>query len=232
MSAGTGSQPAIHVAPSEPIALKAIGKSSSMSEKFGADLWWVAGGKLWGVQRKELKDLLASVEDGRLTREMGMMTRLDYAFLIVEGWPRFADGQMLGDGWGRPWTEAGFYGMLLGIEQRGVSVWRTENLAGTIRWVQTAEEWSRKAKHSSLRAREGIGPGKWGRPTNREYAVYVMTSFGGVGPELAGRIFDTYGLPLRWTVGVEELMALEGIGKKKAEMIVKALETGEGDRIR
>ena len=37
---------------------------------------------------------------------------------------------------------------------------------------------------------------------------------------------DGWGCPLRWTVGKEELMEVEGIGEKKAGQMIDALEAG------
>lgn len=70
----------------------------------------------------------------------------------------------------------------------------------------------------------------WGTPTNREFAVYVMSSLPGVGVELAGRIWEHFGrIPFVWEVSVEELCEVQGIGKKKAEKMIAALGiAGEG----
>jgi ERCC4-type nuclease len=44
-----------------------------------------------------------------------------------------------------------------------------------------------------------------------------------VGPELADRVLDKFGgVPGEWTVTVEELMEVPGIGRKKAEAMMGA----------
>lgn len=221
------------IAPTEPAALKAVGKSSSLPEKFGVDILWFANGKRWGVQRKEYRDLLSSTDDGRLTREAGMIsTKLDHGFLLIEGWPQFtAEGEMIGTGYGRRWDYKGWVGYLMSAETHGMNVWRTANLAETVRWVQIVEAWSRKKTHSALIGREALGGGMWGTPTNREYGIYLLSSIDGIGPELAGRIYDLYGVPLQWTVTDDDLAKVPGLGPKKIAKMRRALEVkGTGFR--
>lgn len=212
------------IAPTEPPKLKTLGESSSLPERFGVDVFWAAQEQTWGVQRKEYKDLLASASDGRLTREVGMATKLDHAFLVVEGWPTFTgEGEMVVQ-YGRPWTLSSWWAYLLSIEARGMLVWRTANLVETCEFITTLEAWSRKEKHTSLHGREPLGGGMWGTPMNREYGIYVLSSIDGIGPELAGRIYDTHGIPLQWTVTDEQLASIPGLGPKKIARMRRALE--------
>ena len=62
----------------------------------------------------------------------------------------------------------------------------------------------------------------WGTRTDRDWCIHAIQSVDGVGPEMAGRIYDKFGLPFTCTVTVEELLTVEGIGRKRAEKIVKA----------
>lgn len=216
----------VYVAPTEPVALKKVGKSSSLPERFGVDVLWGAKGAKVGVQRKEWKDLLASVEDGRWQREVAMMTdgRLVAAWVVVEGWPKIGpDGRLVDKSWGRGWTEGAMRGVLWGAVRAGIGVDRTDGIAGTVAWVQAMVKWSRKDRHTSGMARPGP-TGMWGSRNNRDWGVHLLQGLDGVGPELAGRIWDRFGgVPWRWEVGVEELMEVDGVGKKKAEKMWQAL---------
>jgi len=61
-------------------------------------------------------------------------------------------------------------------------------------------------------------------------AQHILQGFPGVGPELAGRMVDHFeGVPLTWTHAIDELMEVEGVGKKKAEGMVNALDTVKGN---
>ena len=61
------------ISPTEPPELKALGKLSLLTEKHGADVLIMPHASwegMLGVQRKELKDLLASMSDGRFGEQM------------------------------------------------------------------------------------------------------------------------------------------------------------------
>lgn len=215
----------VYVAPTEPVALKKVGRSSLMPERFGVDVMWGARGVKVGVQRKEWKDLIASVEDGRWAREIPMMTgRLGEAWVVVEGWPQVdAGGRIVDKRFGRAWTEGMVRGVLWAAMREGVKVDRTADVAGTVAWVRGLVGWTRKAKHSSAVARPGPA-GMWGHREDRDWGVHLLQGLDGVGPELAGRIWDHFGgVPWRWDVGVDGLCAVDGIGKKKAEKMMRAL---------
>jgi ERCC4-type nuclease len=218
----------VYVAPTEPPALKAVAtKITTEAEAYGVDVLFTgAEGRLCGVQRKEVKDLLASAQDGRLAKELGQMGSLDIKALFVEGQMTFThDGMLMGKAWGREWTRAQVCGLLWGVANKGVWVHRTESLVETVEAVKLFTKWCRKAEHGSLDRRPSVGGGMWGSgPTHREFAVWMLQGIPGVGPKVAEAIYQVHGMPFKLTVGVEDLMMVEGIGKKKAEAIVGAFE--------
>jgi hypothetical protein len=66
--------------------------------------------------------------------------------------------------------------------------------------------------------------GVWGlEPTQRQFALWVMQSLPGCGPETAKRIYEMYGVPFGWRVTEEDLCRVEGVGKKKAARMWRAL---------
>lgn len=195
-----------------------------LPERFGCDVFWTAQGKKYGIQRKAVPDLLASVEDGRLSKELAQMRSCGiHAFLVIEGRVRWTDdGEMMGNGYGRQWTRGHWWGLLMSVQEQGVGWFETRDVGETVECVRAIERWSQKARHGSGRP----GPvGIWGtKATDRDWALHVLTSFPGIGPEIAGRIFDRAGrVPLEWTMTMEELMATEGVGKKRAAAMIRAL---------
>jgi ERCC4-type nuclease len=229
--------PTILIAPTEPIALRAIGKTSSLPEKYGADVAWIATRPapdrkkvLVGVQRKEWKDLIASVEDGRWAREMQMLQSCGMAFVVVEGWPVTGpSGQVVDKAFGRPWNIDALRSVLWSCMSHGIHVDRTANVKDTVRWVQRMVDWSGKGEHSSLRGRPGPGS-MWGKPTNREYGLHLLQGLPGVGPTLAGELWDAFGkVPWKWEVGVEDLTKVKGVGRVRAQRMIDALETRDGN---
>lgn len=226
------------VSPSESPAARSLGTSTWKVEEWGADFGWVARGEIYGAQRKALKDLVASVDDGRLAKELLQMTSLHHAFVVLEtgerggGWPReMPNGQLAGlGGYGRPWTGVQLRGVLYGVMARGVHVVLVKDETETIARVKELEVWSKKARHESARGR-GMAPSNvFGKRGEREYAVWVMQSLPGVGVEMAGRIFDHFGrIPLRMDegVGMKELMEVKGVGKVVAKRVIDVFG-GEG----
>ena len=213
------------ISPTEPPALRAIGTVSMMPEDHGCDIAFVARGKLVGIQRKEIKDLFSSVEAGRLQGQMDKMGNLDEAYLIVEGEPRFStDGKVLGKRYGRPWTRDSYTGVLVGVQHRGLHVLHTKDLAATVHLCQYLEGWHQKESHSMLggAARQGPTTLFGSNPTQKEFAVHMLQGIPGVGPKMAGAIFDAYGLCLELTVTEADLMKVDGIGKAKAGKIARA----------
>jgi ERCC4-type nuclease len=52
-----------------------------------------------------------------------------------------------------------------------------------------------------------------------------LQGFDGIGPEVAGRIYDEFkGVPLMWTVDEIDLMAVKGVGAIRAERMIRSLE--------
>lgn len=226
------------VSPSESPASRALGTSSWRCEDHGVDFWWIARKQSYGVQRKALKDLIASVEDGRLAKERIQWRSLDHAYLVVEtgerggGAPREMPSTALaGVGkFGRAWTGPQYRGLLLSLAADGVTVLYTRDEPETIERVMELEKWSRKDRHASARGRGQTPTDVFGKRGQREYAVWILTSLPGVGTEMAGRLFDHFGgLPIRMAegVGMKELMAVPGVGKVVAKRILDVFSDGE-----
>lgn len=194
-------------------------KVSSRPEMYGVDFLWSARGLMWGVQRKKMEDLIASVHDGRLAFELGQMRALDRALLVIVG-----RGQWTLDGFwaGRErWSRAQQEGLLWHCMERGVWVDRVETDRELIGWLEHLERWSRKDGHVGL-----VRPGAvatWGTIANdRDWLEWFLQGLPGIGGELAKRIVDKWGNPFGLRDGVR-LEDVEGIGKKKAERVYQVL---------
>lgn len=210
------------VAPTEPLPLKRLGEVSSTPERFGVDFFWVAQGRKHGCQRKEIKDYVASVIDGRLHKEVAQMGQLDgIKALVLEGRFVWSEDGVWFNGpvrWDRFRQRQSTYT----LQHHGIWVITTDNLNDTAEAIAELERWTRKERHQFAAARSKV-VGQWGSATSKEFAVHVLMSFPGIGPEMAERIWEHYGrVPLCWSTTEAELCEIEGIGKKRAAQMLRA----------
>jgi len=179
-----------------------------------------------GIQRKTYPDdLIASLDDGRLARELPLLARTEYPLLIAEGEPMWtADGHLM-QSWSSRWTKQQLRNLLRSVWRvHGVMVERTTDINDTVSAVLELEEWFKKDTHQSLLTRHKHNKDSWGLANNREMARFLLQGFPGVGGTLACEIFDTFScIPLQWSISKEELMEVPGIGVKRAQALWKVL---------
>lgn len=218
------------VAPTEPKQLKALGKSTLMPERFGCDVVWYGKDngedQLWGVQRKELKDLIASVSDGRISKEIAQMraSGIPIPMIVIEGKVQFdTAGNLLWNSWGQQFTRGQWKGMLWSMMNEGAHIEYTKDITETVELVVMYARWTNKDKHTSIMRRpSAFSP--WGNATNDDYAVHLLQGFDGLGTDRAKAIIKHFkGVPLAWTVTKEQMMEVPGIGKVIANKLIDAL---------
>lgn len=213
------------VSSTEPFIFKALGTSSMTPERYGCDFLIVKGKAKTGVQRKKFpNDLIASLADGRLYEQVHLMGKLDRAIILFEGYGKWtSDGELMDFA---QFTKHQMYSLIMSLAfEFGIEVLIVRDMNETQQFLVSLESWSGKEKHSSLRTRPGPSKDSWGRVGIKEYGMHLLQSFPGVGPELAGRIWDHFGgVPIVWEIdGPERLAEIQGIGKQKAAQIYAAL---------
>lgn len=219
------------ISPAERPPISNLGQNSQMCEQLGADILWEGYAGLAGCQRKEVSDLVSSVrpapgQEPRLGKELVQMTSsLKYAFLIVEGQPAWdREGNLQSQF--QKWSLKNHNGVLLSVQSQGVMVLTSRNALETCAVVEHLAEWTQKPDHvSSLLSRGKPQANGWGKLTDRNMAIHVWSGIPAVGPERAARIYDAGLRLLRCGVTVEELMKVDGIGRKTAEKICSSLPT-------
>lgn len=224
----------LYCAPTEPPELKAKGISTLLPEEFGVDYMWECTMGRVGVQRKRFPDdFLASVHDGRLNREYAMMKELDLAVLLLEGKGMWTtDGQLIrpqnGKRWS--WNLAQHRAYCASVQLHGVQVHTSSDIGDTGTFIDTLRMWSDKADHNSLFVRPGPrgSGGYWGDITNEDYQLHMHQGLPGVGPKLAKALLDELGFIFTLGVTREQLMSVKGMGKGKADKIMKVFN-GSGE---
>lgn len=216
----------ILVSPAEPPVLKAIGISSPIPEKYGADFYWATeAGLSVGVQRKEVKDLVNSLHNGLLGKEIAKMNALDLRVLLIEGnfrWNVNGTSSAV-NGWSRQQLR----GVIYSMQSQGFWTLLTESREDTIESVSQLRSYLDKNTHSLIRNRPKA-TNSWGKATNRDWAIHLLQSFEGVAVGTAEAIYDHFeGVPLVWTVTKEEMIQVKGVGPKRAESLMEAIPSIE-----
>lgn len=205
-------------------------ESSSLPEKYGADYMFASEGQgLVGVQRKEIKDLVASVHDNRLSREVAQLTdgRLQLAVLIIEGQIQWTNtGQSLSHR--GEWTRAMQVGLELSLQQKGIWIMYSSSLLDTIESLSLLKKWCQKTEHRLLETRNKTRrDGVFGTVTRRESNdLHFLQGLEGISVTRAKAILNHFNrLPLRWACTVEDMSEVPGIGKGTAAKIIEAFGT-------
>lgn len=225
--------PKVYVAPSErDKALRTLGTPSTMPERFGCDVLWRARGAWWGVQRKELHDFLASVQDGRLSKELGQMADVrasgGCAIVVIEGTPRFTtEGALVDGSWGglaKRFTLSSWRKAQMSIVNAGSGVMVVKDTRELIEVVRVMVEWS-TVKHSlGVTRPKAAAVSSWGERTNAHWGSWFLQGIPGVGADKAAAIIEHFGgVPMQLTVSAEELKAVPGLGPKTIAAIIAAV---------
>jgi ERCC4-type nuclease len=226
----------ILISPTEPQLLRDLGETSLIPEEYGADLLIPGQGFMVAVQRKQFpQDFLSSLYDRRLARLLIKMQRAGMRSIVLEGKPNWsgpAYGGVLMNSRSNEaeFTRANLRGIVWSLwHEFGVSVVWSDTLADTIELVRGLASWAGKERHESL-----LGKGSTptsdirGRVRERDLGVWILQSIDGIGPKLAGEIFDHFkGVPLAWTVSPEEMGKVPGVGPKRVAKLMSSLPGGK-----
>lgn len=221
----------ILISPSEPAVLReALGAASSpLCEEKGADILAPTGKGLLGIQRKEIPaDFLASLEDGRLTRELPPLSKgVDFPILLLEGMFIYDTDDCLRVG-GRPtrYNRLGIKRLLRSVfYSHGVYVEHSGGLSETPTAVKELIDYF-SHDHTSLFTRPKL-QGLWGKPIPSEQISYFYQGVPGVGVVLAQSLTRIFPKPADLvTASLDDLKAIPQVGKQRAARIYKFLHDG------
>jgi ERCC4-type nuclease len=211
------------VSPAERPPITTLGTNSPLPERVGSDIIWQGAEGLAGCQRKAIPDLISSVHDNRLGREVGQMSKADlrYRFLVIEGQPSWdREGNLAGSR--SRWSIRQHNGVLLSVQQQGIQVVSSRTSLETCAVIQHLYDWTQKKDHvSSLLAREKTPKNGWGQVDDKTTFVHFFSAVDDIKDKMAARIYDMYGNILTLTVGEEELFKVPGLGPKRVASILK-----------
>jgi Fanconi anemia group M protein len=220
----------ILVSPTEPALLRDVGKQSLIPEDYGADILIPGRSIMVAVQRKTFPaDFLDSLYGDRLTRLLMKMQQATIRVMLLEGQPAWLEpalgGALIGSRT-HSFTRKSLRGLILSMHHEFgvVTVW-TDDLEDTIEFVTQTAKWALKGRHDSLMSRGAVPTSNVRRrASERDKGVYLLQSVEGVGPEMAGRIYDHFGrVPISWDVTADELQQVDGIGPKRAAKLIEGI---------
>lgn len=221
----------ILMSPSEPAELREAldAVSSPLCEKKGADILAPTGKGLLGIQRKEIpSDFLASLEDGRLARELPLLSKeVDFPILLLEGIFIYdADDRLRAGGRLTRYNCIGIKRLLRSVfYSHSVYVEHSKGLSDTPTVVRELVDYF-SHDHTSLFTRPKL-QGLWGKPTPNEQICYFYQGVPGVGVVLAQTLTEVFPSPVGLvTASLDDLKTIPGIGKQRAERIFKFLHDG------
>jgi ERCC4-type nuclease len=165
-------------------------------------------GKRVIIERKTLKDLVISIVDGRLFRQMIRLANSTYqGVLILEGTATGAADIRI--------TRASVQGALINVSLiLGIPVLRSKDPSETARLIVYI---GRQLNSITRRGMQRHGDCPKG---NRKRQLYILQGLPGIGPERAGRLLDRFGsVETVITASSTELQSVEGIGKRIADRI-------------
>lgn len=217
------------VSPTEPKSLHSLGKVSLKPERFGADFLIASPLGLIGVQRKEIDDLVASIQvGGRLQEQLAKMNQLSIKVVLLEGVVSWTTDGMLN---GRSkWTRSQHFGSIWSMQLQGCWIGQTPSLQESGTFLSMLERWAlRRSNHDGLRRRPKT-QSQWGSRDNRDWAVGLLSQIDGVGLDRAEKIYDKVGMPLIWDPRIEwsEVLEIDGIGVKTVSKIMGCLGGDNG----
>jgi hypothetical protein len=158
-------QPIMLISPTEPVELRAIGTTSSVPERYGADVLFEAPPVgLVGVQRKTVPDLsrsFAMAGSVAGSARWPLWTwRCSSSRVSCAGRRRGPPSRMMREpGLRRRGRGRRYRSLLWSVRARGVWVETTPDLAATIQVVMSLRKWAAKDVHEALDRRGRPRPG-------------------------------------------------------------------------
>ncbi len=226
----------IMYSPTEPYEIKHdfgdVGISTP-NPPLPVDYGWFALGRKSLVERKHMpQDLLASMSDGRLNREVQyLLENLEKggrAYLLLEGFMRCNDkGYIYNPHRPSGWEIDKVSERLSTIQDLGVKILYSPSIAETALIIISQVRWEMKSNHKSI----GIRPGPimpWGKPSFSTYMLYSYQGIPGVGADISEILME---VAPTWekliAMSVEDLSELKHFGKKRSERVHRFIHQGK-----
>ena len=183
-------------------------------------LLYTESGKV-GIERKQCPgDLLSSVTDGRLNREiLSMREECDISVVLLHGIIRYnRNGTVrLGKRTSYHWTDKGMRNLFRTIQYvEGCYLEHAKNSGELVQVVHALQEYFDKKDHTSLKSRPRIQT-SWIVPSHGERVIHFYNGLPGVGINGAKKIYDRFPFPMQlYSASIEEIIEIPRVGRALA----------------
>ena len=179
-----------------------------------------------GIERKKVPDdLLASVQDGRLNREiLAMREETQIQILLLHGRINYNPNGSLKTWRNRPqrynWSRKGITNLLRTIRYvEGLYVEEAKNNAELVQLVYDLQLYFDQKHHLSIKSRPRIET-SWFLPSHAERVIYFYSGLPGIATIGAKKFYDKFPSPLElFGASVEQIAEISGIGKSTATSV-------------
>jgi len=203
------------------------GIPSSVPEEFGCDLLAFVGEEKVGAQIKTIpEDFIASIEDGRLQKELSLMKQISYPLLILEGQFKFVGDELVVNRRVTRFTKEGIRNLLRScLLQFGVPYEYSENAHETVQIWESFLDYIGKPHHNSLKTRPKAM--QWGGID--EQLLFFIQGLPRIGYSRALALINNFGsIHAICNANVDDLAQVEGIGEKTARTIYEFIRRRYG----
>ena len=220
-------KPTIIVSPNERLEVKeALGEMGLESPIPFDFLMFTSRGKVARERKVFPDDFLASVSDGRFSKECAAMREVSqFPGVILEGDPIYTkEGFLLVGRRPSRWTKKAVRNLIRSLEYaEGCLVEWSSDILGTIELLKETYDYFNKDRHTSLRTRPGL-QSNWLTPTGGERLVFFYQGLPGISVVRATKLADVFPSPDKLFQATEaDITTIPGLGKKLAGGIVRFL---------
>ena len=188
--------------------LNAFSGLNAISGEAGTDYVWYPGTKKFGIERKEITNLLGSLKDRQLVEQTQRGIKdYDRYFILIEGdykegpdgmlWfhsPRYPDADK--DGWVKShWLYEAVEGMLVGLVILGASIIRCKRYDYAKKIAGIVAQTSSTSNGAFIRERmRPVLPAVTALASDGySDAIWALCAIDGCGPEIASALIEEYG---------------------------------------
>jgi ERCC4-type nuclease len=213
----------------EPEDIKKLFRPDSIEIPMNFDLLLYTKSGTIPIERKAIPgDLLSSVEDGRLHREMtAMRDESAINILLLHGdFVYQKDGTLWGKK-GRSWTKKGIRNLLRTVQfVEGLYIEQAHSDQELVEIVNELQEYFDNQSHLGLKRRPGL-QSDWFVTTREDKVCYFYSGLPSVSAVRAKALCEKFPDPIMlYQASIEDIRQIDGFGKKMSEQVFRFLREG------